>query len=82
MFKLYFMTLKTKAFLFQLISFAVVFIPFRYAIDYFTALERFWPPFFAFIATLILAPKFQAIQTKEGERLFMKWIFLKGVRSV
>lgn len=76
------MSLKTKAFLFQLISFAVFFIPFRIAIDHFTTLERFWPPFFAFIITLILAPKFQVAKTKEGEQLFMKWIFLKGVKSI
>ncbi|UPQ78236.1 hypothetical protein M0M57_11465 [Flavobacterium azooxidireducens] len=80
--KLKIMSLKTKAFLFQLISFAVFFIPFRIAIDYFTPLERFWPPFFAFIITLILAPKFQVAKTKEGEQLFMKWIFLKGVKSI
>lgn len=76
------MSLKTKAFLFQLISFAVFFIPFRFAIDYFTTLERFWPPFFAFIITLILAPKFQVINTKNGEKLYMKWLFLKGVKSI
>ncbi|WP_112086567.1 hypothetical protein [Flavobacterium lacus] len=76
------MSLKTKAFLFQLISFAVFFIPFRIAIEYMTTLERFWPPFIAFIITLILAPKFQVAKTKEGEQLFVKWIFLKGVKSI
>ncbi|RAR47295.1 hypothetical protein B0I10_11089 [Flavobacterium lacus] len=82
MLKLKFMSLKTKAFLFQLISFAVFFIPFRIAIEYMTTLERFWPPFIAFIITLILAPKFQVAKTKEGEQLFVKWIFLKGVKSI
>lgn len=76
------MSLKTKAFLYQLISFALVFIPFRIAIDYFTDLERFWPPFFAFLATLLLAPKFQVAKTNEGEQLFMKWIFIKGVKKI
>jgi hypothetical protein len=76
------MRLKTKAFLFQLFSFAVFFIPFRFAIEYYTNLERFWPPFFAFIITLVVAPKFQVTKTKEGEQLFMKWIFLKGVKSI
>lgn len=76
------MNLKTKAFLFQLLSFAVFFIPLRLTIDYFTTLERFWPPFFAFILTLILAPKFQFAKTNEGEKIFMKWIFVKGVKSI
>lgn len=82
MLKLKIMSLKTKAFVFQLISFALFFIPLRIAIDYFTSLERFWPPFIAFVITLILAPKFQVAKTKDGEQLFMKWIFLKGVRSI
>jgi hypothetical protein len=76
------MSLKTKAFLFQFISFAVLFIPFRFLIDYFTTLESFWAPFFAFILTLFLAPKFQVVKTKDGEQLFMKWIFIKGVKSI
>ncbi|MEZ4838053.1 hypothetical protein [Flavobacterium sp.] len=76
------MRLKSKAFLYQLISFVVFFIPIRFLIDYYTSLDSFWPSFFAFLATLVLAPKFQAIQTKEGEKLFMKWIFIKGIRSI
>jgi hypothetical protein len=30
----------------------------------------------------LTAPKFQAIQTPEGEKLFMRWIVLKGVKEI
>jgi hypothetical protein len=36
----------------------------------------------AFVIGTILAPKFQAVNTREGEKLFMKWLFVKGVKEV
>jgi hypothetical protein len=36
----------------------------------------------AFVIGTILAPKFQAVTTREGEKLFMKWLFVKGVKEV
>jgi hypothetical protein len=36
----------------------------------------------AFVIGTILAPKFQAVNTKDGEKLFMKWLFVKGVKEV
>jgi len=29
-----------------------------------------------------LAPKFQAVKTNEGEKLFMKWLFIKGIKEI
>lgn len=76
------MNKKTKAFIFQLLSFAVLFFTARYLVAKFTTLTGFWIPFAAFIVGTILAPKFQAVNTKDGEKLFMKWIFLKGIREI
>ncbi|WP_395052424.1 hypothetical protein [Flavobacterium sp.] len=76
------MSKKTKAFIFQLLSFAVLFFTARYLVATFTTLTGFWIPFAAFIVGTILAPKFQAVKTKDGEKLFMKWIFLKGIREI
>jgi hypothetical protein len=39
-------------------------------------------PVTAFIVGTILAPKFQAIKTQEGEKIFMKWIFIKGIKQL
>ena len=76
------MNKKTKAFIFQLLSFAVLFFTARFLVAKFTTLTGFWIPFAAFIVGTILAPKFQAVKTKDGEKLFMKWIFLKGIREI
>ena len=76
------MSKKNKAFFFQLASFAVLFFGFRYLISEFTEITGFWIPLTAFVVVTILAPKFQAIRTKEGEKLFLKWIFLKGLKEI
>ncbi|WP_395063737.1 hypothetical protein [Flavobacterium sp.] len=73
---------KTKAFVYQLISFAILFIAVRYLVGAFTTLKGLWVPLIAFVVGTVLAPKFQAVRTKDGEKLFMKWIFLKGIREL
>ncbi|MDR6968390.1 hypothetical protein J2X31_002413 [Flavobacterium arsenatis] len=76
------MSLKTKAFIYQLLSFAVLFILVRFLVASYSNLEGFWVPLTAFIAGTILAPQFQAVKTNEGEKLFMKWIFMKGIKEI
>ncbi len=72
----------TKAILYQLISFGFLFFTFRYLIGNFTNLTGFWIPITAAVVSTLLAPKFQAIRTPDGEKLFMKWIFIKGIREI
>jgi hypothetical protein len=72
----------TKAFLYQLLSFALFFIVARFLIATYTGLTGFWIPITAFVVGTILAPQFQAVQTHEGEKLFMKWLFMKGVKEI
>ena len=50
--------------------------------DRYTMLTGFWIPFTAFVIGTILAPKFQAVKTKDGGKLFMKWIFIKGIKEI
>lgn len=76
------MSKSTKAFIYNSISFAVFFIPFYFLIKYNTGLTGFWIPVTAFVVSTILAPKFQAVKTREGEKLFAKWIFSKGVKEL
>jgi hypothetical protein len=76
------MNLKTKAIIYQLASFLVFFLPLRFVISEFTNLTGFWIPITAFVITTIISPKFQAIRTNEGEKLFMKWIFVKGLKEL
>ncbi|VXB74274.1 conserved hypothetical protein [Flavobacterium sp. 9R] len=74
--------LQVRAFLYQLGCFAILFVGFRYLVGTYTGLTGFWVPLTAFALGTILAPKFQAAKTKDGEKLFMSWIFLKGVRII
>lgn len=72
--------LQLRAFVYQLLCFAILFIGMRYLIDRYSNLTGLWVPFTAFVVGTLLSPKFQAVKTKDGERLFMKWIFMKGIK--
>ena len=74
--------LQVRAFLYQLGCFAILFISVRYLVGAYTNLIGFWIPFTAFVVGTILAPKFQVVKTAEGEKLFMKWLFTKGVKEI
>jgi hypothetical protein len=74
--------LQVRAFLYQLGCFAILFISFRFLIGTYTGLTGFWIPLTAFVIGTILSPKFQAAKTKDGEKLFMTWIFVKGVKEI
>ena len=76
------MNLKLKAFILQLISFAVLFIISQYVLANYTNLKGIWISITAFVVGTILAPQFQAVKTNEGEKLFMKWIFMKDVKEI
>ncbi len=76
------MSLTVRALLYQLACFALLFITSRLLIDMYTGLEGFWIPFTAFVVSTLLAPKFKAVRTKDGEKLYMSWIFIKGVREI
>ena len=74
--------LQIRAFLYQLGCFIILFTGFRFLIHNYTSLTGIWVSFAAFLIGTILSPKFQAVKTKDGERLFMKWLFIKGVREI
>ena len=76
------MNLKVKAFVANLLSFAIFFIIFRFLITKYTALSGLWVPFVAFFAANIIAPKFQSVSTKEGDKLFVKWLFFKDIKEI
>jgi hypothetical protein len=76
------MSKKTKAFIYQLLSFAILFIAIRFLVATYTNLTGFWIPITAFVVGTLIAPKFQAVRTKDGEKLFMKWLFVKGIKEI
>ncbi len=74
--------LQLRAFLYQLVSFAILFISFRYLIFRYTNLTGLFIPFTAFVVGTILSPKFQAVKARDGEKLFMSWLFIKGIKEL
>ena len=74
--------LQLRAFLYQLGCFGILFIVFRFLIGSYTSLEGLGIPMTAFVLGTILAPKFQATKTKDGEKLFMSWLFIKGIKEI
>lgn len=74
--------LQVRAFLYQLGCFGILFILFRFLIGNYTHLDHLWVSITAFVVGTILAPKFQAAKTKDGEKLFMSWLFMKGIKEI
>ncbi len=73
---------KHKALAYNFISFALLFIIFRFFMGYFFPWERFVLAMVAAILASIMAPKFAVVKTDEGERIFVKWVFKKGPREL
>ena len=74
--------LQLRAFLYQLGCFAILFISFRFLIFKYTNLTGLFVSFTAFVVGTILSPKFQAVKTRDGEKLFMSWLFVKGIKEL
>lgn len=73
---------KWKALLFNFIGFALLFIIVRLALGHYLPINRIFLAVTAAIVANILAPKFGVIQTEDGEKMMMKWLFMKGVREL
>lgn len=76
------MSKQTKSLVYNMIGFLVLFMTFRFVVAAYTSFTSWQIPVAAFVVSTILAPKFQVVKTAEGEKLFMKWIFLKGVKEI
>ena len=74
--------LQVKALGYQLLGFASLFMLIWYLVGTYTNVHGIWVQMIAFVAGTILAPKFQAVRTRDGQKLFMSWLFLKGIREV
>lgn len=74
--------LQQRAFLYQLGCFAILFVLFRFLVMSYTGLTGLWVPFVACVVVTIVSPHFKAVRTKDGEKLFMHWIFFKNVKEI
>lgn len=72
-----------KALLYNFLGFAPSFLLFYYIIEKFTGVTGFMLPLTAFVVATIISPRFQAGRIQGGEeKIFMRWLFLKGVKEV
>lgn len=71
-----------KALLYNFLGYAPLFIVFYFLAKNFTGLTGWWVPVTAAVAATILAPRFQVVKFQDGERILMKWLFIKGVKEV
>ena len=76
------MSKQTKALLYNFIGFVIVFIPCRYLFSTYSDFTGWQIPLAAFVIATIVSPKFKAIRTHEGEKLFMSWLFIKSVKEI
>ena len=77
------MNAKTRAFFYNFLSFGLIFITFRFGLNYFfTELNHFLASVIAGIASVFLAPRFGAFEKQGRQIVLMKWIFLKDVKEV
>lgn len=76
------MNKRVQSLVYNFLGYAAFFIPVYFLVQRFTNLTDWWVPLTAFMVATLLAPKFQAVRTAEGEKLFMKWLFIKGVKKV
>jgi hypothetical protein len=76
------MSKQTKALVYNMLGFLILFIAFRYLVATYAAFRGWQIPVAAFLIATILAPKFQVVKTNDGEKLFMKWLFMKGVKEI
>lgn len=76
------MNKKVKSILYNFLGFAPIFLLVYFLAEKFTGLTGFWIPAAAFVASTVLSPKFQVARFQGEEKIFVSWIFLKGVKEV
>ncbi len=76
------MTSKTKALIFNLIAFALLFLVFRLTIGAIIKGDTFWLALISAVIASILAPKFIVVKDEGKEKILMKTIFSKDVREL
>lgn len=76
------MSSKNKALLFNFLCFAVLFLIVRLLLGYFVPINRIFLSIISAVGATLLAPKFGSVKTEDGEKIMMKWIFLKGFRQL
>lgn len=73
---------KFKVLLFNFLCFGGLFIIIRLTLGAYVEANTLTLAIIAAVAASILAPKFGLIETQEGKKIMMKWIFMKGIKEL
>lgn len=76
------MSLNTKSLLYNFLCFAGIYILVYFLARTFTNLTGIWIPVTAAVVASLLSPKFQTVKTANGQKMFMKWLFIKEVKEI
>lgn len=76
------MNKQNKAFVYNLICFVIVYSISYILLTMFTELKGFWVPVSSAMITFLLTPKFQYARQAGGDKIYMSWMFMKGVKEV
>ncbi|MBT8321058.1 MAG: hypothetical protein KJO90_05245 [Eudoraea sp.] len=71
-----------RALLYNFIAFAIFFLIIRLILGYFWSDNLIFLAIGSAVVASILAPKFGVIKTNSGQKLMMKWIFMKKMRQL
>ncbi|MDO5105913.1 hypothetical protein [Capnocytophaga sp.] len=77
------MTPKNKAFFLNFVCFALIFMLLRTGLVYFfPQLSYVWFGLISGIVSVFVSPRFSAVHTEKGEKIFMKWLFSKEIKQI
>jgi len=76
------MKAKHKALLFNFIGFAALFLTTRLVLGFYVQINTVFLAIISAVVASVLSPKFGAVKTKEGEKLYVKWLFIKGAKAL
>ncbi len=75
---------KSKAFLFNFLCFGLIFVLLRVVIFhvFFPEFATIFAASISGVVAIFLSPRFAALPTDQGEKLFVKWIFFRGIKKI
>jgi len=71
-----------RSIFYNFLCFALIYSAAYFLVISFTNLTGYWIPITSAVIASILAPKFQVVKTNNGEKMFMKWLFMKEVKEI
>lgn len=76
------MNKQNKSFVYNLLAFVFFYVLSYILLSNFTGLTGFWVPLASAMITFILTPKFQYARQAGGDKIYVSWLFMKGIKEV